>query len=199
MSCTGLHHICSYSWLCVGTVNSFSNSSSHSVPHKTVQKVCLMLWISQMACSAHLRWIISGTVQGWNQWHSRFQDGFCFIPHPQDTYYLYIFKSQLLHLDLLNMSNCNVGKRFLFLCYCKAIQVKQYEYCWYFDPIFAWNIIACNNQPFTRTLHIYYSNCNSAVRCSTHGTDVLYLPHIDQKSRHHPVPEKEVQNVCASY
>ena len=39
---------CSFSWLCIGT---FCHFSSHSVPHKTVQKVCLILWILEVACS----------------------------------------------------------------------------------------------------------------------------------------------------
>ena len=46
------------SFLCV---YHLSNNSSHFVSHKTV-KVCLMLWISEVACSAHVCGIISGTV-----------------------------------------------------------------------------------------------------------------------------------------
>ena len=57
----------------------------NSTTGATVQKVCLMLWISKVACSAHVCGIISGTVQGWNQWYSRLQDGFCIVCHPQDT------------------------------------------------------------------------------------------------------------------
>ena len=34
---------------------------THFVPHKT--KVCLMLWISQVACSTHVCGIISGTAR----------------------------------------------------------------------------------------------------------------------------------------
>ena len=45
-------------------------SSSHFVLHKTVQEMCLLLWISEVACSAHVCGIISGTVQRWNQWYS---------------------------------------------------------------------------------------------------------------------------------
>ena len=39
--------------VCFGTICYFSNNTSHSVPHKTVQKVCLKLWISGVAYSAH--------------------------------------------------------------------------------------------------------------------------------------------------
>ena len=88
MSYTRVFHVCSCSWLCVSDICVlviFSNDFSHSVPYKIVQKVCVMLWISEVACSTHVFGIISGTVQGWNQWHSRLQDGFCFIPHSQDT------------------------------------------------------------------------------------------------------------------
>ena len=48
------------SWLCVGNIYHFSNNSVHYVPHKSVQKVCLMLWISQLASSAHVCGIVSG-------------------------------------------------------------------------------------------------------------------------------------------
>ena len=34
----GVFHFCSFSWLCVGSIHSLSNRSSHFVPHKTVQK-----------------------------------------------------------------------------------------------------------------------------------------------------------------
>ena len=58
VSYTGVYHICSCSWLCVGNIYHFSNNSTHYVPHKSVQKVCLMLWISQLACSAHVCGIV---------------------------------------------------------------------------------------------------------------------------------------------
>ena len=82
----GVFHICSFSRLCVGSIHSLSNHSSHFVPHKIVQKVCIIyLWTLQVACSAHVCWIFSGTVQGWNQWHSWFQNGFCSISYLQDA------------------------------------------------------------------------------------------------------------------
>ena len=46
------------------------------IPHKTVQKVCLLLEIWQVACSAYVCGIISGTVQGWCSW---LHDGLCIL------------------------------------------------------------------------------------------------------------------------
>ena len=36
----------------VRTIYTYSNSSSHCVSYKTIQKVGLMLWISEVACLA---------------------------------------------------------------------------------------------------------------------------------------------------
>ena len=54
MSYTRVCHICSYSCLCVGNFYINSNGYSHSISHKNVLKLCLMLWTSQEACSARL-------------------------------------------------------------------------------------------------------------------------------------------------
>ena len=119
--------ICSYSFLCTGHIHHLSNSSSHSVSYKTVQVLCLMLSISQVAYSAHVCGIISGTVQGWNQWYSRLQDGFCIISHPQDAHFKLIYVSSSINFRHITTTMCNLFMFFLFLCYYKAIQVKLYE------------------------------------------------------------------------
>ena len=58
------NHICSNCWLCASNIHHFSDNSSHSVPHKSVQKVCLMLQFLEVAWSAHVCGIISRRVQG---------------------------------------------------------------------------------------------------------------------------------------
>ena len=54
MQYTGVYYICSNCWLCASNIHHFSDNSSHSVPHKSVQEVCLMLHFSEVAWSARL-------------------------------------------------------------------------------------------------------------------------------------------------
>ena len=43
MQYTGVYHVCSNRWLCASNIHCLSDNSSHSLPHKIVQEVCLML------------------------------------------------------------------------------------------------------------------------------------------------------------
>ena len=53
-------------------------------PKRLFSKGVLILGFSEMAWAAHVCRIISGRAQGWNQWYSWLQDGFCITLYTQN-------------------------------------------------------------------------------------------------------------------
>ena len=56
-----------------------SNYECNYEPHNTIQVMCLILWISRVVSTAHICWIISGTVQGWKQWYLWLQGSYFWL------------------------------------------------------------------------------------------------------------------------
>ena len=130
-----------------------SNNSSHSLPHKTVQKMCLHTFVESF----------QGEYKDGTNGTRDFMDAFCIILHSQDTDTVPVHKSpSYIFQQIIALLAC---------AFCMHAITRPYKLNFMNNVdivILVLLILVTSNND--------YSGNNTAVTHSTHDTDILHLP-----------------------
>ena len=204
MQYTGAIHLYGYSWLCVGSLCHFSN---HSTPSCTPQDCS-----ENVSCCGFRRWYaLHMFVESFQGQYKDGTDGsqdFRMVSASFLILRILILFSFLVRYHQHTWTSSKLKKTSIWIFVavsCLYAFMRPYKQNFRNNvDIFMLGLLAILSLTFLTETNYPGSNSSTsslllinhtAVKCSTHGTDILHLLRAIKESRHNTVAHKELQNI----